>query len=99
MASRKAITTHVQTAQAGVAKRGLTRLRSWAPGGPPSRAKANSIRELEVTDDSPQNHMAPTTIQLKASARRPPRAVCSTYKKGLAALAVAGRSPIDSVMA
>src|SRR5207247_5387290 len=99
MARRNEITTQVHTAQAGVAKRGLTCLKSREPGGPPSRAKANNIREFEVTDDNPQNHMAPITIQPSASAIRPPSAVESTYKNGFSAAAVFGRSPMARVIA
>ena len=44
-------------------------------GAPPSRAKANSMREFDVTDDSPQNHMAPITIHTSAPPSRAPSAV------------------------
>src|SRR5258706_5240846 len=99
IASTNAVATHAQTAQAGVRKRSLTRARRPAPGGPPSRANANSIREFEVTDDSPQNHIAPITIHTIAPPSRPPSARSTTYMNALGDDAAAGRSRIASVIA
>src|SRR5438094_6381264 len=82
-ASTNAIATHTHTDHAGVLNRSLTDARSRAPGGPPSRAKANSMREFDVTDDSPQNHIAPITIHRSTSASRPPIDVVSTYTNAL----------------
>ena len=36
------------------------------------------MRELAVTDDRPQNHMAPITIHTSAAPSRPPSAVRTT---------------------
>src|SRR5262249_38401578 len=55
-----------QTAQCGLENRGDTRAKYREQGNPPSRAKANSIREFEVSEDKPQNHIAPITIQTRA---------------------------------
>ena len=54
--------------------------RCRAAGVPPSRAKAKSMREFEVTDDSPQNHMAPSTSHTSARPATPPS---STAMNGL----------------
>src|SRR5687768_16657649 len=99
MATPKAAATDTQMATCGLRKRGDTRARCAEPGSPPSRAKAKSIRELDVTEDSPQNHMAPMAIHTSAPPSAGPSDSRSTYRKGLGAAAAAGRSVIASVTA
>src|SRR5689334_7208604 len=61
--------THSQIVLVGVAVRGLTCRQIGEPGIAPSRANANDMRELAVTDAIPQNHSA--TMQMNS--RRVPR--------------------------
>src|SRR5262249_25276860 len=68
----------VHTATCGLWKRGDTCATNRDPGSPPSRANANSMRELDVTDDRPQNHIAPMTTHRPAAPRRSPSAPSST---------------------
>ena len=67
---RSAIAAETQMATAGLLKRGSTLAIRFENGRPPSRAKAKSIRELDVTDDSPQNHTAPIATHTSAPPSR-----------------------------
>src|SRR5215217_6033471 len=91
--------TDTQTATAGLRKRGDTWASHFDAGRPLSRAKANSMRELDVTEDRPQNHMAPMATHTSAPPSAGPRACVSTYRNGLAAAAVVGKSWMASVTA
>src|SRR5690349_18227856 len=53
---------------AGVLHLSDTVASQFEPGTPPSRAKAKSMRELDVTDARPQNHIAPMAVHVSARA-------------------------------
>src|ERR1041385_7744098 len=91
----RALASH--TAAAGVRERRLTPAQSPENGKPWSRAKAKTIREVDVTHDRPQNHIASVTIQSTVLAKPPPSACWKMWMNGLAAAAVAFRSLIASV--
>src|ERR687885_718130 len=82
-ATISAMVAEVQTAKCGLRKRGDTEARRRANGRPPSRAKAKSMREFDVTLESPQNHIAAIATQTSALPRRGPRAPRRTKMKGL----------------
>src|SRR5215216_6749048 len=63
-------------AGAGVRCLLLTRLHRLEAGIPSSREKAYITRELQVTADNPQNHIAITTSAEKTVPALSPRAVC-----------------------
>src|SRR6266516_6670064 len=90
-ATSSAIDAEVQTAKWGLRNRGETDASFCANGRPPSRAKANSIRELDVTLESPQNHIAAIATQTRAFPPCAPRAPRSTKMKGLSAARAASR--------
>src|SRR5687768_13785958 len=96
-ATANAATTDTHTATCGLWKRGDTRASHPDAGIPPSRANANSMRELEVTEASPQNHIAPMASHTSAPPSRAPSASRSTYRNGLGAAAAAGRSWMATV--
>src|SRR5438045_202157 len=73
-ATRNAIDAEVQTAKWGLRNRGDTEASLCANGSPPSRAKAKSMRELDVTLERPQNHMAAIATQTSAFPPRAPSA-------------------------
>src|SRR4051812_4121258 len=98
-ATAKAATVDVQIATWGLLYFAETLATNDDAGSPPSRANANSMREFEVTDESPQNHIAPITTHTKAPPSRAPSAVSSTKMNGLSAAAAAGRSTMATVMA
>ena len=98
-ATRNAIDAEVQTAKWGLRNRGETEASLCANGSPPSRAKAKSMRELDVTLERPQNHIAAIATQTSAFPPRAPSAPRSTKMKGLSAARAASRSPILSVTA
>ena len=54
---------------------------------------------MEVTEESPQNHIARTATQTRAPPRRVPRALRRTWMNGFSAAAAAPRSPMASVTA
>src|SRR6266849_2949375 len=70
MAARNAALTHSQIAGTGVECVGLTCFHTFESGNPLSRAKAQMTRELQVTADNPQNHIA---IAASAENRLPAR--------------------------
>src|SRR5712691_7474892 len=97
-ATSSAAAAEVQIAKCGLRKRGVTDESCGEKGKPPSRAKAKSMRELEVTLESPQNHiaaMAMSTSALPVCGS----ACCRTKMNGLSAAAAAGRSPMERVTA
>src|SRR5258708_31834372 len=98
-ATASAAAALVQTATWGLRKRGETLESALENGSPPSRAKAKSIREFEVTLERPQNHIAAMAMQTSALPSRAPSALLSTKMNGLSAAAAAFRSPIESVTA
>src|ERR671935_1290190 len=98
-ATSSAIDAEVHTAKCGLRKRGETEASFSAKGNPPSRAKANSIRELDVTLERPQNHIAAIATQTSAFPPRAPSAARSTKMKGLSAARAASRSPMLRVTA
>src|SRR5205807_2247767 len=57
-----------QIATGGVRNRGETRRTAAENGSPPSRAKANAIREAEVTVASPHRYCATTAPPHRAKA-------------------------------
>ena len=65
------------------------------PGKPLSLANAKIILEVEVTQASPQNHMAIVTIQVMTWLKVPPSACSKMYVNGFDAAAVFPRSLID----
>ena len=89
----------VQTATHGLRNRGETVASFGENGSPPSRAKAKSIREFEVTLERPQNHIAAIAIRTSPFPSRAPSALVSTKMNGLSAMTAFSRSPIESVTA
>ena len=67
---------------------------AWA-----KEAKSSTSDEFDVSDDRPQNHMAPITTHTSTVPQRLPSAVTRMCTKGLVAAAAAGRSWIARVMA
>ena len=57
------------------------------------------MREFDVTDDSPQNHIAPMTIQISVRPSADGSAWVRIWMKGLALSAVVRRSGMASVTA
>src|SRR5260370_32405377 len=98
-ATASAAAAETQTATCGLLKRGETEASAAEKGSPPSRANANSMRELEVTLERPQNHIAAMAIHTSAEPVRPPSAPRSAKMNGLSAAAVAPRPPRESVTA
>src|SRR2546428_13577195 len=98
-AHRGAMAAEIQTATWGLRYRGETLARCRENGNPPSRAKANSMRELEVTLDRPQNHIAAMATHTRAFPSKEPSAPRSTKMNGLSAASAAGRSPMLRVTA
>src|SRR5205823_3441832 len=98
-ATASAAAAETQTATWGERNRGETRETYPEKGRPPSRAKAKSMREFEVTLERPQNHIASMASPTRPPPRRGPRLVRSTYRNGLSAAAAAGRSAMASVTA
>src|SRR5262245_55482059 len=84
-ATPNAATTDTQIATCGLLKRGDTRATAAEAGKPPSRANAKSMRELDVIDDKPQNHIAPSTTHRIALPSHSPSAVRRTKMNGLGA--------------
>src|SRR6267142_59916 len=98
-ATRNAIPAETQTATCGLRKREETEAICREKGSPPSRADAKSMREFEVTLESPQNHIAANATQTRAFPRTGPNPPRSTKMKGLSAARAAWRSPMLSVTA
>src|SRR3954470_10980509 len=98
-ATASAIAAEIQTATKGLRNRGETAASLAAKGSPPSRANAKSMRELEVTLDSPQNHIAAMATRTRALPSCAPSAPRRTKMNGLSAAIAAGRSPMLSVTA
>src|SRR5258708_39700135 len=96
-ATASAAAAETQTATCGLLKRGEREASAAEKGSPPSRANANSMRELEVTLERPQNHIAAMAIHTSAEPVRPPSAPRSAKMNGLSAAAVAPRAPMESV--
>src|SRR2546423_14797942 len=90
-ATANAAAAEIHTATCGERYRGETAATCREKGRPPSRAKANSMREFEVTEESPQNHIATMATQTSAPPARVPRAARSTWMNGVSAAAAAGR--------
>src|SRR5256885_11783344 len=98
-ATARAEAAETHTATWGDRNRGETRETYPEKGSPPSRAKAKSMREFEVTLERPQNHIASIATPTRPPPRRGPRAVRSTCRKGLSAATAAGRSAMARVTA
>src|SRR5438874_526001 len=74
--SRNAKAALSQTAAAGVRNVLLTCFQILEKGMPSSREKAKIMREVEVTQERPQNHMAKVTTQSTTRPKALPKA-CS----------------------
>src|SRR4051812_12791569 len=99
-ATARAAAAETQTATWGDRNLGETLDTSPENGSPPSRAKAKSMRELEVMLERPQNHIASMAIPTRAPPSRDPSAVRSTWMNGFSAAAAVETSPaIASVTA
>src|SRR5229473_128931 len=98
-ATSSAAAAEVQIAKCGLRKRGVTDESCGEKGRPPSRAKAKSMRELEVTLERPQNHIAAMAMQTSAFPSRAPSPMVSTWMNGLSAATAAPRSPMERVTA
>src|SRR5258708_2961248 len=98
-ATRSAMAALIHTATCGLRKRGETEATAEEKGSPPSRAKAKSMRELEVTLERPQNHIASIATPTSAFPRRARRAPGSRKRKGLPGACAAPRSRREGVTA
>src|SRR4051812_18057862 len=92
-ATARAAAAETQTATWGDRNLGETLETSPEKGSPPSRAKAKSMRELEVMLERPQNHIASMAIATRAPPSRDPSAVRSTCMNGFPAAAAVDTSP------
>ena len=59
----------------------ICRISEW-PGIPPSRAKANHMRLIDVIDASPQSHIAPAMITATKLARNGERLSLAILRTG-----------------
>src|SRR5690606_41323534 len=89
--------TDSQMAWAGVRYFLLMRAHRSLRGIPLSREKANIIREKEVTEERPQNHMARVISHRSVCPNTPPKAWLMTWMKGLSAATAAPTSLMASV--
>src|SRR5512145_623088 len=96
-ATPNAATTDTQTAMWGLRNRAETFASCVEAGVPPSRAKAKSILEFEVTEESPQNHIAPITVHASAPPTASPSELLKMKMNAFGEATAEGRSLMASV--